>query len=142
MPTTGVGLLYGAIGGLIASIVMAIVMTSMHSKIKTSPPAIMATKIFGDPGKKPAVLIPTMTIWGLIWAIFIVNGTLALTYTSGLMFALVPWLVLNLIMLPMAGAGVFGAKKWNKIWLLSLVMHAIWGVVVVAVYQFLSAIVG
>ena len=142
MPGIVAGLVYGAVGGFVASIVMAIIMTSMESKLKTSPPAIMAAKLFGDPGKKPAVLMPIMTIWGLIWAIFVVNGILSAGYVAGLLFAIIPWLVLNLIMLPTAGAGAFGVKKWNKIWMTSLVMHAVWAVVVVAVYQFLTAIVG
>ncbi len=141
MVSTLVGLIYGLVGGFIASIVMAIITIAMESKIKISPPAIMAAKLFGDPRKKPAVLMPVMTIWGLILAIFIVNGIFNATYVNGLFFAIVPWLVLNLIMLPMAGAGFFGAKKWNMIWLTSLVMHAIWGIVVVAVYQFLSVII-
>ena len=142
MPSTIVGLIYGAVGGFIASIVMAIIMNAMGKRIKISPPAILAKKMFGDASKKPKVLMPTMTLWGLIWAIFIVSGVFAATYVNGLLFALVPWLVLNLIMLPWAGAGVFGAKKWNMMWITSLVMHAIWGLVVVGVFQFLTAIIG
>jgi len=37
--------------------------------------------------------------------------------------------VLNIVMLPMAGAGIGGTKKWNMIPVVSLVGHLVWGAV-------------
>lgn len=142
MPSLGIGILYGGVGGIIGAIVLAIIMNMMASKLKANPPAIMAKKMFGDEAKKPMVLFMVMTIWGVIAGIVLTNGTLAPTYTNGLLFAAIPYLVLNLMMLPMAGAGLFGTKAWNKMWMTSLVMHAIWGLIVVGVYNALVGLVG
>ena len=141
MAGVGVSILYGLVAGIISAIVLAIIMMAMKSKLKTTPPEIMAEKMFGDKKKKPVVMFGNFAIWGIIFGLVVSLGGMASTITNGLLFALVPWLVLGIIMLPMAGAGLFGSKKWGMLWIISLVMHLIWGVITVLVFNGLTSLV-
>ncbi len=142
MPGTIGALIYGLIGGLFGGLIMAMVIMAMGKKAKATPPGIIAEKFLGDEGKKPLVLFPVMSMWGLIFGAVVANGALSATTVNGLKFALVPWILLNVMMLPMAGAGLFGTKKWNMIPMVSLVMHLLWGLVTVTVFRILVSIVG
>ena len=120
----------GLIGGIIGAIVVAIIMTAMEGKTKAVPPAILAEKLMGDASKKPMVLFVRFAVWGLIYGALIgtslpVLGTVSMGAVGGATFAILPWLVLNIVMLPMAGAGIGGTKKWNMIPVVSLVGHLV-----------------
>lgn len=141
MAGVGVSILYGLVGSIVGAIVVAIIMMLMRSKLKTTPPEIMAEKIFGDKKKKPIVLFMNFGIWGIIFGLVVSLGGMATSITNGLLFALVPWLVLGVIMLPMAGAGFFGSKRKGTLWILSLVMHLIWGIITVLVFNALVGLV-
>jgi hypothetical protein len=119
----------GLIGGIVGAIVLAIIMTAMESKVKAAPPAILAEKFMGDASKKPMVMFVRFGIWGIIYGIAVSQGLASGGLSGGATFALLPWLVLNLVMLPMAGAGIGGTKKWNMIPIVTLVLHLIWGAI-------------
>lgn len=135
----GSSILFGLVGGLAGAIIMAILIMSMFPK-RPTPPAIMAEKMLGDADKKPIILFTAMAIWGIIYGVVISLAGYTSSIVLALEFAVIPWLVLNLIMLPMAGAGIFGSKRWNKIWIISLIEHAIWGVVLGFVYGLLNGV--
>lgn len=143
MPALGLSVAYGLVGGLIGGLVMAVlIMMMLGKRIKDAPPSIMAEKMFGDSEKRPVVLFPAMTMWGAAYGVVVsVTGT-ANFIIAGLAFALVPWLALNMMMLPMAGAGIFGLKRWGMIPVLSLVMHLIWGLVTSGIFSLLAGIIG
>lgn len=143
MPTLGLSIAFGLVGGFAGALVMAVLMMLMLGKrIKDAPPSIMAEKMFGDSEKRPMVLFPVMAIWGIIYGIVVSLAGFTSYIVTGLWFMLIPWTMMNIVMLPMAGAGLFGSKRWNMIWMLSLVMHVIWGVIVGLVFSFLTGIVG
>ncbi|MBI2140828.1 hypothetical protein HYU16_00225 [Candidatus Woesearchaeota archaeon] len=142
MPITLLNLVYGLVAGFIGSLVMAIIMMAMGKSVKASPPGIIAEKFLGDESKKPMVLMPVMAIWGLIFAAVAGAGLVKENYVGGLIVAVVAWLLLGIVMLPMAGAGLFGMKKWGMIPMMSLVMHIIWALVAVTVFGFLKTITG
>lgn len=119
----------GLIGGIVGAIVLAIIMTAMEGKMKAVPSAILAEKFLGSAEKKPMILFVRFAIWGLIYGVAIGSGYASSGAMGGATFAIVPWLMLNLVMLPMAGAGLGGTKKWNMIPVLSLVLHLVWGAV-------------
>ena len=141
MAGVGVSILYGLVAAIVAGIVVAILMMAMKSKLKVSPPEILAQKWFGNKKKKPVVMFGIFAIWGIIFGLVVSLGGMASTITNGLLFSLAPWLVLGIILLPSAGAGVFGSKKSGKLWILTLVMHLIWGVLLVLVYNGLTSLV-
>lgn len=111
MPTLGFSIAIGLVSGLAGGLVMAIVMMFMGKRVKTSPPAIMAEKMFGDLEKKPMILFPVMSMWGIVYGIVVSVGGFTSYIATGIWFSLIPWTVLNLMMLPMAGAGIFGMKR-------------------------------
>lgn len=143
MPTLGLSIGFGLVGGLLGSLVMAVLtMMMLGKRLKDAPPSIMAEKMFGDPEKRPMVLFPIMAMWGIAYGIIVSVTGITNFFTAGLLFSLAPWLALNLMMLPMAGAGLFGMKRWSMIPVLSLVMHLIWGAVTGGVFILLVGIVG
>jgi hypothetical protein len=119
----------GLIGGIVGAIILAIIMTAMESRMKAIPPAILAEKLLGDADKKAMVMFVRFGIWGFIYGIAVSQGFASGGLSGGATFALLPWLVLNLVMLPMAGSGIGGTKRWNMIPVLTLVLHLIWGAV-------------
>jgi len=129
MPAIGISILFGLIGGVVGAIILAILMMLMGSKIKASPPEIMAEMMFKDKSKKPLALFLNFGVWGIIFGIVASLAGYTAYVTNGLWFSLIPWLFLGIIMMPMAGAGVFGSKRWNMLWLVTLIMHLIWGAV-------------
>lgn len=121
---------------------MAIPILMMGARLKATPPAIMAEWLLGDPEKKPFVLFPVMAMWGALFGLSTYYAFVTADYAGGLAFALVPWLALNLMMLPLAGAGFFGLKRWKMIPVLSLAMHLAWGLVAATVFVALAAVAG
>ena len=142
MPSTGIALIYGIVSGLVGAMVMAITMMAMGSKVKASAPGVIAEKFLGAESKKPMVMMPVMAIWGLVFAALVVGGIVQANFVGALIVAVIAWLVLNIIMLPMVGAGLFGLSKWGMMPVSSGMMHIIWAVVVWLVYTFLVSIVG
>jgi len=140
MPTITAGIVSGLIGGLIGGVVLAIINMMMQDKMKVTAPGILAKKMFGDENKKPLLMLMVLGIWGLIFGILVAVGTVPETLTGALTIAAVAWLVLNIMMLPMAGAGVFGLKASKMIPVQSLVMHAIYGVVLFYAFGFIGTL--
>lgn len=137
-PSLGVSIGYGLVGGIVGVIVIAILITIMEPKMDAVPPAIMAEHMFGDPDKKGMVMFPVFAIWGLIFGAVVSLAGLEGSFLTGAAFALLPWLVLGLVMLPKAGAGVFGTKVSKKIPVVSLIMHLIWGAIAGTVFSLLT----
>ena len=140
MPGT-VGILgFGLISGAIGAVAMAIIIMVMEGKLPTTAPGIIAEKFFGDEKKKPLVLMPVMAMWGLVFGALVVGGVIQANYVGGIIVGVIAWLAMNLLMLPMAGAGIFGMKRWSMIPVMSGMMHLIWAVVTVFVYN--SVLIG
>jgi len=125
---------------LIGGVALAIISMMMQDKMKVSAPAILAKKMFGDESKKPLLMLMVMGIWGLIFGILVAVGTVPETLIGALTIALIAWLVLNIMMLPMAGAGIFGMKASKMIPIQSLVMHAIFGIVLFYSFGFIGTL--
>ncbi len=113
-------LLKGAMGLMPAMNVIAMLAGMAHSMLGLS--AVPAT------GWLIHLLIGTV-LWGLAFALLyrLLPGTTALA--KGVSFSVLAWLLMMLIPMPMAGAGLFGLHIGPMVAVMTLVLHLIWGVV-------------
>lgn len=73
-------------------------------------------------------------LWGIGFALLqpVLPGSSAVR--KALSFSVLAWLLMMLVPLPMAGAGLFGLKMGPMAPVMTLVLHLIWGAVLGAVY--------
>ena len=121
------------LGGLAATIAMTMVM--------------FVAPMMGMPDMKIGNMLasfmamPLWTGWlmhlmaGLIWAtgyVFFVKERLNLNYVlKGMVFALVPWLLMQLMAMPMMGLGIFSSKSADQMPMIAgtLIGHLVYGIV-------------
>jgi hypothetical protein len=72
-------------------------------------------------------------LWGILYAWIAPHLTGAHWY-RGALFATGAWLIMMIVMMPMAGAGLFGLKIGMMAPVATLVLHWIYGAVLGAVY--------
>jgi hypothetical protein len=74
-------------------------------------------------------------LWGIGFALLqpVLPGSSAVR--KALSFSVLAWLLMMLIPLPMAGAGLFGLKLGPMAPVMTLALHLVWGAVLGAVYD-------
>ncbi|WP_275288886.1 DUF6789 family protein [Halomonas elongata] len=74
-------------------------------------------------------------IWGVLFAslVNIIPGKTAVT--KGMVFGAGAWVLMMLIPLPMAGAGLFGLSLGPMAPVMTLILHLIWGSVLGGIFQ-------
>ncbi|MDA3914059.1 DUF6789 family protein [Oleiagrimonas sp.] len=77
-------------------------------------------------------------VWGIAFALLyqVLPGKTALA--KGLAFSVLAWLLMMLLPMPMAGAGLFGLKLGIMAPVMTLVLHLIWGAVLGLSYAALT----
>ncbi len=124
--------------GFVATIVLSAVMLmkeAMHLMPQLNPIA-MITHVIGAPtpaaGWLGHFLIGTI-LWGALYAWLdpILPGP---RWFRGALFATGAWLVMMVVIMPMAGAGFFGSQLGMMAPVATLVMHWIYGAVLGGVY--------
>lgn len=68
-------------------------------------------------------------LWGTLFAWLDPNLPDASHWLKGIWFGIGAWLLMMIVMMPMAGAGFFGANLGMMASVMTLVMHVIYGVV-------------
>lgn len=102
----------------------------------------MAHNMMGLPAN-PAVgwmlhfLIGTV-VWGIGFALLYKMLPGGSPVIKGIVFGVLAWLLMMLIPMPMAGAGLFGMKFGIMAPVMTLVLHVIWGAVLGATFSGLS----
>lgn len=102
----------------------------------------MAHGMMGLPAN-PAVgwmlhfLIGTV-LWGIGFALLYKSLPGGGPLVKGIVFGVLAWLLMMLIPMPMAGAGLFGMKMGMMAPVMTLVLHLIWGAVLGATFGGLS----
>ena len=121
------------LGGIIATVVMTMLM--LAAPMMGMPAMKIGNMMAGFMG------IPIWLGWamhlmiGVIWAmvyVFMVKDRLTLSPAiSGMLFALFPWILMQLIVMPMMGMGLFSADAPNQMMMVigTLVAHLVYGLV-------------
>jgi len=124
------GTLYGLLGTLFMSVIMLIGMGTGMSPIPEPIPAGIAKGILGD-APKPLIMgfaIITHFGYGALWgAVLFYWVKTKGNIWHGLGLGVFLWLIMELIVLPLLGWGVFGSAITPKIAVATLVLHLIYG---------------
>lgn len=133
----------GMTAGLVATVVLSLIMI-MKGVMGMMPQvnaiqalAKISATYFGMPllpwvGWIEHFVIGTV-LWGLIFAATINIWPGGYT-VKGIVFSVVAWLAMMIIMMPMAGAGLFGLNLGMAAPMGTLVLHLVYGAVLGAVY--------
>ncbi len=123
--------------GVLATVGMSIPMiigtaTGVAPMPEPIPKAIMTT-IFGK--QFPTLLIMLLAVgshlvYGGIWAALLTQVTTRVTIRKGLGLGVFLWLLMQVVVLPFIGWGLFGTTITPKIAVATLVLHLIYGVLV------------
>ncbi|HYF23684.1 MAG TPA: DUF6789 family protein [Caulobacteraceae bacterium] len=73
-------------------------------------------------------------VWGALFALLAPRIPASTCTAKAVMFSIAAWLLMQLIILPMAGAGLFGLRYGGVAPLLTLALHVVYGLVLGAVY--------
>lgn len=124
----------GMVAGLIASIVLAVLLLikSAMGLMPQLDPISMMSRMMGQPDN-PAVgwvahfVIGTI-LWGGVFGLC-VNVFRGALWARGVELGVVAWLLMMIVVMPMAGAGLFGANMGVMPAVVTLVLHLIFGAV-------------
>lgn len=68
-------------------------------------------------------------IWGMAFAWFVSRSGSLNRVVAGIAFSIAAWLAMMLILMPLAGAGVFGLQRGIAPLVVTLVLHVVYGTV-------------
>lgn len=129
--------------GLVASLVATVVLSAlmlMKQRMGLAPqlnPIEMLTKMAG--GSTPAVgwvihfLIGTV-LWGSLFPIFDATLPDSSHWLNGIMFGIGAWILMMVLVMPMAGADVFGLALDIDAPIAALIFHLVYGAVLGGTY--------
>ena len=136
------------IAGFVATVVLSVLML-IKSMMGVMPEldvaqmlTVMAHNMMGLPAN-PAVgwvlhfMIGTV-VWGIGFALLYKTLPGSGPTTKGIVFGVLAWLLMMLIPMPMAGAGLFGMKMGIMAPVMTLVLHLVWGAVLGLTFGALS----
>ena len=123
----------GLLGGIIATVVMTMLM--LVAPMMGMPDMKIGNMMAGFMG------IPVWLGWamhlmiGIVWTmvyVFLVKDRLTLSPAiKGMLFALLPWILMQLMVMPMMGMGVFSANAPNPVMMVvgTMMGHLVYGLV-------------
>ncbi|MDR8389835.1 DUF1440 domain-containing protein [Aliifodinibius sp. S!AR15-10] len=121
---------YGLLGTLIMSIIMLIGTGTGISPLPEPVPLAIAKGLLGSLAKPVLMLFAVITHfgYGALWGAVLFNWVKADgTIWHGLGWGVMLWLIMELIVLPLLGWGIFGSAITPKIAIATLVLHVIYG---------------
>lgn len=130
----------GFIAGLIATLVLSAAMLFKQSMgvMPELDPIDMITTMMGA-GSRAAGWFGHFVIGTIFWggAFAIIGPHLPGPYwLRGVSFAIGAWLVMMIVVMPMAGAGLFGLGRGTKVAVATLLLHVLFGLVIGSAYGF------
>lgn len=127
----------GVLGGVVATAVMSALML-IKGAMGLMPQLDviqMLSKMMGvSPAMAWVVHFGIGAMWGLLFALAysVIPGASAVV--KGMLLGAVAWLVMMLVVMPMAGVGLFGMKMGLMAPMMTLLLHLIFGAVMGLVY--------
>jgi hypothetical protein len=130
--------LKGMVAGFVATVVLSalMLMKTMMGVMPELNPIKMMSDMLGAP---PAVgwvmhFMIGSVLWGTLFAWLDPNIPGEGHWLKGILFAIGAWLVMMIVMKPMAGAGLFGSHLGMMAPVMTLILHVIYGFVLGTVY--------
>jgi len=137
------------IASFIATVILSILMV-MKMKMGMMPElnvikmmTIMAHGIMGTPavpmvGWVMHFMIGTV-VWGVLFALIGSSLPSSNNIIKGMIFGTLAWVMMMVIVMPMAGAGLFGLKMGMMAPVMTLMLHLVYGVVLGVTYNKLAS---
>ena len=129
----------GMIAGFVATIVLSalMVMKQMMGLMPQLNPVEMLTNMAG--ASTPTVgwimhFFIGSVMWGVLFAWLNPHLPGDSHWLKGILFGISAWLIMMIVVMPMAGAGFFGMKLGMMAPMMTLVLHIIFGAVLGGVY--------
>ena len=129
----------GAVAGFVATVVLSVMMVAkgMRGIMPELDVIAMLSAMMGAPavmGWMGHFMIGTLA-WGIGFALLfdMIPGSSAVA--KGVVFGIAAWLGMMVMVMPMAGAGLFGMAMGIMAPMMTLVLHVIFGAVLGAVFQ-------
>lgn len=129
----------GAVAGFAATVVLSVMMIAkgMMGIMPELDVIAMLSAMMGAPAVMGWIghfMIGTLA-WGIGFALLydMIPGSSAVA--KGVVFGIAAWLGMMVMVMPMAGAGLFGMAMGIMAPMMTLVLHVIFGAVLGAVYQ-------
>jgi len=129
----------GILAGLVATIALSVLMV-LKSMMGLMPQRDVISMLGGMMGAGAAMgWVAHFVIGTIVW-----GGAFALLYDHipgggavirGIVFGVAAWLLMMIVVMPMAGAGVFGMSLGIMAPIMTLVLHIIFGAVMGLVYD-------
>jgi hypothetical protein len=130
----------GMLAGLVATIVLSLLMV-MKAMVGLMPPLdipAMLAGVMGSPDTPLIGWIVHLSIGIVVYGVAIGVLDPKLPGTShvghGVMLGVIGWLIMMVVLMPMAGAGLFGMNMGVMAPMMTLVLHLIFGAVLGWVY--------
>jgi len=129
----------GAVAGFAATVVLSVMMVAkgMMGIMPELDVSAMLSAMMGAPALMGWIghfMIGTLA-WGIGFAVLFdrIPGSSAIA--KGVVFGIAAWLGMMVMVMPMAGAGLFGMAMGIMAPMMTLVLHVIFGAVLGAVFQ-------
>ncbi len=127
----------GVVAGLVATVALSVLMVMKHALglMPELDPIGMITHMLGM--STPLVGWVMHFMIGIVWGIaFALTSRMfpGAFWLKGMLFSVVPWLIMMIVMMPMAGAGFFGLDLGMAAPVMTLMLHLVFGAVLGAVY--------
>lgn len=121
---------WGVLATVVMSIPMVIATATGVAPMPKPIPAAIVSGVFGGGLPKPMHLLLAVgshLAYGGVWALVLAAMTSRVTIWKGLALGIFLWLLMQVIVLPALGWGLFGTAVTPKIAVATLVLHLIYG---------------
>jgi len=131
--------LKGLLAGFIATVVLSVLMLiKQHMGVVPQfNPIEMLTKMAGGAmpgaGWLPHFLIGTV-VWGSLFPLFDALVPGSSHWLKGVLFGICAWILMMVLPMPMAGAGLFGLTLGIMVPIATLILHLIYGAILGGIY--------
>ena len=132
------GALWGAVATVAMSVLMILAAVTGVSPMPKPIPAAIVGKLTGGELPKPMLMATAAILhlgYGAFWGGVLAAASERITVWRGLVLGVGLWLLMQIIVLPFLGWGLFGVGQTPKIALATLILHLVYGVTLGAALQ-------
>ncbi|MBX9708069.1 MAG: DUF1440 domain-containing protein [Caulobacteraceae bacterium] len=133
----------GMIAGFAATVVLSVLMV-MKGMMGVMPELNIARMLGGMMGQGPAAgwvvhFMIGSVVWGTLFAVLYPAIPGGSAWIKGALFGIAAWLLMMVMIMPMAGQGLFGMRLGPMAPMMTAVLHVAFGVILGIVYAKLGA---
>lgn len=124
------GFLWGVVATVIMSLFMLLGVITGKTPFPRPIPLAVVQNILGSSTAQPILMLAAITshlAYGGFWGALLAAWTRPITLGKGVALGVFLWLIMQIVVLPLLGWGLFGTAITSTIALATLVLHLIYG---------------